>query len=183
MRGVRVHPAGDPSALQQKKLTSFCLTPARPGVFFTHRGPPHVLPKQRLTATIKPKGGLAEWSNAPHSKCGWGEIPSQVRILYPPQSNSIFISPTSGHASRGAKSSFPSPSRKFEPIFSANSRMDLLSSLFAKVEADSACFMNCMAGSNHETPFRSKATLQEAMKSGDATSYNAAEYNLIQQQN
>lgn len=32
-----------------------------------------------------PRGGLAEWSNAPHLKCGWGEIPSQVRILYPPQ--------------------------------------------------------------------------------------------------
>ena len=31
------------------------------------------------------RGGLAEWSNAPHSKCGWGEIPSQVQILYPPQ--------------------------------------------------------------------------------------------------
>ena len=31
------------------------------------------------------KGGLAEWSNAPHSKCGWGEIPSEVRILHPPQ--------------------------------------------------------------------------------------------------
>ena len=29
-------------------------------------------------------GGLAEWSNAPHLKCGWGEIPSEVRILYPP---------------------------------------------------------------------------------------------------
>ncbi len=28
---------------------------------------------------------MAEWSNAPHSKCGWGEIPSEVRILYPPQ--------------------------------------------------------------------------------------------------
>ena len=30
-------------------------------------------------------GGLAEWTNAPHSKCGWGEIPSQVQILYPPK--------------------------------------------------------------------------------------------------
>lgn len=34
---------------------------------------------------VELNGGLAEWSNAPHSKCGWGEIPSQVRILYPPQ--------------------------------------------------------------------------------------------------
>lgn len=29
-------------------------------------------------------GGLAERSKAPVSKTGWGEIPSQVQILYPP---------------------------------------------------------------------------------------------------
>src|SRR3989344_4267682 len=33
------------------------------------------------------EGGLAERSNAPHSKCGWGEIPSEVRILHPPPIN------------------------------------------------------------------------------------------------
>jgi predicted transcriptional regulator len=27
---------------------------------------------------------LAEWFKAPVSKTGWGEIPSQVQILYPP---------------------------------------------------------------------------------------------------
>jgi hypothetical protein len=32
---------------------------------------------------------LAEWSNAPHSKCGWGAIPSQVQILYPPLSYGV----------------------------------------------------------------------------------------------
>jgi transcriptional regulator with XRE-family HTH domain len=32
---------------------------------------------------------LAEWSNAPHSKCGWGEISSQVQILYPPLSYGV----------------------------------------------------------------------------------------------
>ena len=31
-------------------------------------------------------GGVAEWSKAPHSKCGKGEIPSWVRIPPPPQS-------------------------------------------------------------------------------------------------
>ena len=29
-------------------------------------------------------GGLAEWSNAPHSKCGFRESGSQVQILHPP---------------------------------------------------------------------------------------------------
>ena len=30
-------------------------------------------------------GGLAERFKAPVSKTGWGAIPSQVQILYPPQ--------------------------------------------------------------------------------------------------
>ena len=29
---------------------------------------------------------MAEWTNAPVSKTGWGETPSQVQILYPPPS-------------------------------------------------------------------------------------------------
>ena len=31
-------------------------------------------------------GGVAEWLKVPHSKCGRGEILSEVRILPPPQS-------------------------------------------------------------------------------------------------
>ena len=49
---------------------------------------------------------MAEWPNAPHSKCGWGEIPSQVQILYPP--------PSLAEASYGGRS--PQVNRKGKQI-------------------------------------------------------------------
>ena len=39
-------------------------------------------PRKTLSGLLR--GRLAEWSNAPRSKRGWGEIPSEVRILHLP---------------------------------------------------------------------------------------------------
>lgn len=47
--------------------------------------------RPRLNSANRPRGEVAEWLNAPHSKCGMGASPSGVRIPPSPPSPAVFV--------------------------------------------------------------------------------------------